>query len=200
MLHRLASALILMLALCSPSPLKAQTDIAAGTGILTFNLKPITSEVKLKKKIQKQLESGGPAWGIADRRMVFPLGNKRFINFDLPNFTHYGSVVTRALPAGDYVITCAGFAPTNTFSVEKALEKGAYINEDVLSFRIEPGKETTLNMLPIIRKDSTLFVKYFLPELVTSVNQQLPPVSINVRGEGSIAWPDYRGDLKFKSE
>ncbi|MBL8299708.1 MAG: hypothetical protein JNN30_15335 [Rhodanobacteraceae bacterium] len=170
------------------------------TGTLNFEVKPFTSEVELKPKIQSQLESGGIEWGVKDGQVVITMVNKRFVDFDISHMTRFGKSEQVTLPAGNYRVTAIGLEMHTAFSVEKVLNKGAYVNEDVLSFSIEEGKTTTLSVLPVIRKDMTFFVKWYMPALLTSVVTDAGSGSekvINARGEGSIAWPKYSGALKF---
>jgi hypothetical protein len=82
--------------------------------------------------------------------------------------------------------------------MEKALSKGAYFNVDVLTFEIRAGETTTLEVLPAITKESTFFIKFFLPQLLVKVaGSQDPGIVINARTDKSVAWDDYQGDLKF---
>jgi hypothetical protein len=86
-------------------------------------------------------------------------------------------------------------------SVEKVLSKGAFFNENVLSFRIEDDKTTTLAIKPTIRASSGFFLKLFMPEFLATASLDgsvSPEVSLNSRTEKSVAWDDYNGDLKFK--
>ena len=73
----------------------------AENGTLVVDVGPFTSEVELKDKIQKQLESGGIEWGQAGNRIVFTTVNKRFLNFDIAQFTRYGTQKLLELPEGD---------------------------------------------------------------------------------------------------
>ena len=170
------------------------------TGTLSFDVKPFTSEVELKPKVLKQLESGGIEWGVKDGQIVITMVNKRFIDFEISHMTRYGQSEQVTLPAGNYRVTAIGLEMHTAFSAEKVLNKGAYVNEDVVSFVIEDGKKTTLSVLPIIKKDMTFFVKWYMPALMVSVVTDAgatPEKIINARTEGSIAWPKYSGPLKF---
>jgi hypothetical protein len=171
---------------------------APSRGTLVFDVKPFQSEVELKPKVEQQLKSGGFDWGVANGRMVISLLNKRFVKFELPNFTRYGESKTLDLDAGTYSVTCIGFLPEGGFSMEKALSKGAFFNVDVLKFEIKAGETTTLEVLPAITKESSFFVKFFLPRLLVRVaGSPDPGVVINTRTDQSVAWDDYQGDLKF---
>ncbi len=171
------------------------------TGTLIVDIAPFSSEVELKKKVQKQLESGGIEWGQKDDRIVFTMVNKRFINFDLPQFTRFGEHKVLEIPAGDYRVTCIGLVFHTAFSVEKVLSKGGYFNEDIITVRVEAGKTTTLAIKPVIRKQATFFLNFFVPELLATVSiddATSEPVSLNAQGPQSIKWDDYTGNLKFR--
>lgn len=172
-------------------------------GTLLFDVKPFTSEVKLKEKIEKQLKTGGIEWGAAEGQLLVSLVNKRFIRFDLPNMTRYGENKTLELEPGSYRLSCVGLVPEGGFSVEKVLSKGAYFNLDVLSFDIVAGKTTTLEVYPAIRKSSTFLLKFYMPDLLVKVIEDGAQKSehvINARTDASIAWDDYDGPLKFTVE
>lgn len=169
-------------------------------GTLIFDLKPFTSEVELKEKVEKQLKSGGLEWGTAAGQMVVSMVSKQYIRFDLSNFTRYGEKKTLEVGAGEYRITCAGFVPEGGLSIEKVLKKGAYFNVDILTFTVKPGGTTTIEVHPTIRKERTFFLKFFLPELLVKVDEDGTITGqkvINERTDASIAWDDYKGPLKF---
>lgn len=172
------------------------------TGKLRVEILPFSSEIELKEKVKKQLESGGLEWGAKDGQLVFTMVNKRFINFDLPNFTRYGTDTSIELPAGEYSVTGIGLIPSTAFSPEKILAKGAYFNEKVMSFNIEEGKTTTVKVKPVIRKNATFFLNYFMPELLVSIAPEGgefgPEVSVIAKTESSVPWPAYNGPLKFQ--
>lgn len=177
----------------------AQAETATGT--LLVDIAPFTSEITLKKKVQKQLESGGLEWGQGGSRIVFTMVNKRFVNFDLPEFTRFGTQKSLDVPAGDYTITCIGLVFHTAFSPEKVLSKGGYFNENLMTVHIDAGKTSTLRILPIIRKQATFFLNFFVPELLTSTivdGTESAQVSLNAQTEHSIKWDDYSGDLKFR--
>ena len=199
MFRKFRAAMLAVLVLIT-SPAFAQD--APATGTLVLDVKPFQSEVALKPKIQSQLESGGIEWGIKDGRMVVPMINKRFVDFDVSHMTRFGRSETLTLPAGEYAITSIGLEMHTAFSPEKVLAKGAYVNQDVLKFTVEPGKTTTVTMLPIIARDMTFLVEWYMPALRTTVTTDAgttEPVAINVRTDTSIAWPNYDGSLKFKA-
>jgi hypothetical protein len=179
---------------------RAQTA-QAPTGTLTVDIVNFTSEIKLKPKIEKALKSGGLEWGVKDGLVLFSMVNKRFVNFDMPQFSRYATQTSVTVPAGDYAITGIGFIPTTSFSVDKMLAKGAFFNEQVIRFKIEAGRTTTLTIRPVIEKRTTLLIKFFQPELMASVTTaggKSEEVNIVAKTDKSILWPDYSGPLKFK--
>lgn len=171
-------------------------------GKLVVDIQAFTSEVKLKKKVETTLKSGGLEWGAKDGQVVFTMVNKRFVNFDMPNFTRYGTQTTIDLPAGDYTITGIGLIPSTGFSPEKILAKGAYFNEKVMSFRIEADKTSTIVIRPVIQKNATFFLNYFMPELLTTTTApdgtSSSEVSIIAKSDSSLPWSTYTGPLKFQ--
>lgn len=173
------------------------------TGTLVFDVKPFRSEVELKPKIENQLKSGGIEWGLKDGQMVVTMVNKRFVNFDINHMTRFGQQETLQLPPGEYKITGIGLEMVTAFSPEKVLAKGGYLNLDVASFKIEEGKTTTVSIDPVIRKDMTFLMKWFVPTLLTTISTDAgssEPVALNARQAGTVAWRDYNGPLKFVAE
>lgn len=170
------------------------------TGKLVVDVAPFTSERELPKKVDKQLRSGGLEWGVKDGLVVFTMVAKQFIDYPINHMTRYGQSETLDLPAGDYRITGIGLEMTTSFSVQKILDRGAYVNEDVMTFRIEPGQTTTLHIKPVIYKDATFAVNFWMPTLMASVataDGTATETALNKRIETSIAWPQYKGPLKF---
>ena len=195
MIRSSSGAAALVLCVCLSQPVFAQA-----TGTLVLDAKPFTSEVELREKIENQLKSGGLEWGIVGNQLVVTLVNKQFINAEISNFTRYGERKEISLPAGEYTLTCVGLIPEGGLSVDKVLSKGAYFNEDVLTFTIEPGETTVLDVSSAIRKQNTFLLKFFIPEVSVSVVSNgvgFEPVPINLRDDDSIAWDDYSGPLKF---
>jgi len=173
---------------------------ALADGTLQINIAPFTSEIELKDKVRTQLEGGGMEWGMAGNRLVVTTIAKQYVAPNINQLTRFGTNTSLPLPAGEYQISCAAMVYDGGMSVAKVLSKGAFFNENVMSFRIEDGQTTTLDMRPVIRKTGGL-IKIFMPEyLVTSTlnGEKSAEVSINSRNEKSIAWDDYTGDLKFK--
>lgn len=188
---------IVWLALCL---FMAEGRAQETNGTLVFDIKPFRSEVKLKPKIENQLKSGGIEWGIKDRQLVISLVNKRFVAFDINHLTRYGQSERLELPPGKYQLTCIGLEMKTAFSPEKVLAKGGFFNENILTFDIEAGKTTTLSLDPVIAKDMTFLIEWYMPALLTSVttdSNTTEPKAINLREDGSVAWPDYSGPLKF---
>lgn len=182
------------------APAATPATAPAATGTLVMQVKPFTSEVELKKKVQAQLESGGLEWGIEGDLLVVTMVNKRFIDFDVNHMTRYGTDETLTLPVGDYRITGIGLEMVTAFSPEKVLNKGAFLNENVLSFRIEEGQTTTVSINPVIRKDMTFLIKWYVPALMTTVVTAAgagEEVALNLRNPDSLPWRDYNGPLKF---
>jgi hypothetical protein len=195
--------------LCIGAPMLAAQDAAAPqpateqNGTLIVEIKPFSSEKELPKKVVKQLKSGMLEWGQRDRQLVFTLVNRRFLDFPVNHTTRYGSSEQLSLPAGEYKVTGVGIEMSTGFSVDKILERGAFFNDDILTFRIEPGKTTTLTINPVIKIDRTFAVNFWMPSMMTSVNDGTtvtPEVALNDRNDKSIPWPQYTGPLKFVSK
>lgn len=188
---------VLVLALVAlVAPLAALAD-----GTLAINIAPFESEVKLKDKVRKQLEGGGMEWGLAGNRMVITAVNKQYVGPTINQLTRFGTSTSMNLPAGDYHICVVGMIYDGGMSVSKVLSKGGYFNENVLTFRIEDGKTTTLDVRPVIRPASGALLKVFMPEYMAKTTLDAavsPEISLNGRTDKSIAWDDYNGDLKFK--
>ena len=184
------------------APASAQ-DVAAApaaTGTLVVDVQPFRSEKELPKKIDKQLRSGGLEWGIRDRQLVFTIVGKQHVDFPINHMTRYGQSESLVLPAGEYRVTGIGLEMTAGFNVQKILDRGAFVNEDVVVFRIEAGKTSTLRIDPVIKRDNAFLLDFYVPTLMTSVvteagaGEEKP---LNLRGDASIAWPNYKGPLKF---
>lgn len=178
----------------------AAATAAAETGTLVVDVKTFTSEQELPAKAVEQLKSGGLEWGVRDGKVVFTMVGKQFIDFPINHMTRYGQQESLSLPAGEYRVTGIGLEMHTSFSVKKVLERGAFFNEDVIVFRIEPGKTTTLSINPVIRKDAIFGSTFYVPTLMASLRDETnetTAVALNTRGPGSIAWPQYTGPLKF---
>lgn len=172
----------------------------ATMGTLVVDINPFTSEAELPKKVSKQLASGGLEWGLKDNLVVFTMVGKQFVDFPINHMTRYGQNESLQLPAGEYRITGIGLEMNTAFSVQKILDKGAYVNENVMAFTIEPGKTTTLNIKPVIYKDKTFAVNFYMPTLVATTRNDAgtsAETQLNTRTDTSIAWPQYTGPLKF---
>ena len=174
---------------------------ALADGTLAINVAAFQSEVKLKDKIRKQLEGGGMEWGLAGDRLTVTTVNKQYVGPTIDHLTRFGTNATLNLPAGEYRVSCVGMVYEGGLSVAKVLSKGAYFNENVMTFRIADGETTTLDVRPVIRSSSGMLLKVFMPEYIAKVTlngEASPEVSLNARGGTSVAWDDYNGDLKFK--
>ena len=173
------------------------------TGTLLVDVKPFTSEKELPKKVDKQLKSGGLEWGVRDDLIVFTMVNKQFVDFPISHMTRYGQNESLTLPAGEYRVTGIGMEMTAGFNVQKILDRGAFVNDDVVTFRIEPGKTTTLRINPVIKKDNAFVVDFWMPTMMASVAGESGATeerALNARSETSIAWPEYKGPLKFMAK
>lgn len=170
-------------------------------GTLSLKIKPFVSEIKLRKKIIKQLESGALEWGVSGNQFVTTLANKRFLNFDLPYMNRFGTSKEIKLKPGWYDITCVGLIYNGGLSLDEVLKKGAFFNLDILSFEIFEDKTTVLEISPNIEKSRSLFLKVYMPDLLLKIieNGQVKiEKSISQKYETSINWDDYDGPLKFK--
>jgi len=200
-------AVLLTAAFVSPSVQSLEAVIATpaspgldATGTLRVDIKPFTSEKELPKKVDKQLKSGGLEWGIRDDLIVFTMVNKQFVDFPINHMTRYGQNESLTLPVGEYRVTGIGMEMTAGFNVQKILDRGAFVNDDVVTFRIEPGKTTTLRINPVIKKDNAFVVDFWMPTMMASVAGESGATeekALNARSETSIAWPEYKGPLKF---
>ena len=174
----------------------------ATTGKLLLDVRPFTSEVKLKKKVDDTLRHGALDWGVKDGRIVFTSVAKQYINFEMNNFTRFGETKELELPPGEYKISCAGLVPHTAFSPQAILSKGGFFNIDVMTVRIEAGKTTTLTIAPVIRKQRTLLLNFFQAELLATASIDgvtSPEVSLNMEAPNSVKWDAYTGDLKFQT-
>lgn len=181
----------------------AQAPAEAATGTLVVEANAFTSEKPLPKKVEKQLKSGGLEWGIRENLLVFTMVNKQFVDFPINHMTRYGQSEQLTLPAGDYCVTGIGMEMTAGFNVQKILDRGAFVNEDAVTFRIEPGSVTTLSINPVIKRDNALMVDFWMPTLMVRISGGMEAgegIAINTRGDKSIAWPQYTGPLKFVPE
>jgi hypothetical protein len=177
------------------------TNNSQGVGKLIVSIEEFTSEITLKSKVETTLKSGGLEWGAKNGQVVFTMVNKRFVNFDMPNFTRYASKTEIELPAGDYSITGIGLHMSTAFSPEKILNKGAFINNDVFSFKLEAGKIVTVKIRPVIKKDATFFLNFFVPDLMTSIDENGTygeEKNMVAKTDASLPWATYTGPLKFQ--
>ena len=185
-------------AAAAPAAPAAPADTGTGTLVVAVNM--YTSEKPIPAKADAQLRNGGVEWGLQDHLLVFSSVNKQFVNYPITHLTRFGQSETVTLPAGDYQITGIGLEVSFGFNVMKLLDKGGFLNENVVGFHIEPGHTTTLRIDPVITKDSAGLVNFFMPTLMTSVVTDAgtsEAKALNVRGDTSTAWRDYHGPLKF---
>ncbi len=183
------------------SILLATTVFAADPmGTLLFDLKPYETDVKLKKKVQKQLEHSGIRWGFNGNELVIPMVSEKYVKPELGHMTRYGETEEVPLPPGDYWITCIGYEQRKLFGgPEKILSESAYFNEAVLTFTIRPGEVTKLEILPRYQKTGKM-IKMFLPALHTRVIEAdvlVREAIVTERTSKSVPWDAYKGALKF---
>lgn len=199
MKRRLATVLTGALALVAaavPIPTLAQS-----TGTLVFDVKAYVSDVKIKPKVEKQLRHAGITWGIQNDVLVISFVNQKFVKAELSYLTRYGERRVLQLEPGEYKLTCIGFVPKGmSGDVDKVLSKSAFFNESVLKFRVQTGKTTVLEVLPVFQKHSTFLVKMFIPDLRTKVVEDgvvKAEAVVNEKTASSVPWDDYAGPLKF---
>lgn len=201
--YKTALAAVWLLAVSLFAPIVSAQDTAApatATGTLFVDVKPFTSEKELPKKVDKQLRNGGLEWGIRENQLVFTMVNKQFIDFPVNHMTRYGQNESLVLPAGEYSITGIGLEMSTGFNPQKILDRGAFVNENIVTFRIEPGKTTTLTIVPMIKIDRTFALNFWMPSMMATLGDgttTTAEVALNDRIATSIAWPQYSGPLKF---
>jgi hypothetical protein len=176
------------------------------TGTLVFDLKNYTSDAKIPKQIQKQLEHAGFQWGMLDHTLLIPLVNQRFVKVDALYMTRFGEQKKLEMKPGEYTITCIAHEFTSASAdVEKFLSKNAFFNIDVLKFTISPGKTTTIEVSPNYKPQSawyrlskeTMYIPDAKVRVLEDGTQQGEDLVINRRTDKSVAWDDYKGPLKF---
>jgi len=188
--------LIILAVFIAPIPAES-----APTGTLVVDVQEYTSQVKIKKKVAKQLKHGGVVWGLSDHLLIVSLVNKQYVKPKLSNMTRYGEQNELGLEAGEYKITCIGFLHKKTSGdVDKVLSKSAFFNEEVMTFTILPDKTTTLEIVPVIKKQKAFLTNMFAPEYTVRVIEdgiEKAEAIISQRTGLSVAWDDYSGPLKF---
>jgi len=193
-MKQLAAGLVVLSMLVATTFARAQGT----TGTLVLDMKSATTDTHLSKGVKNRLENAGLEWGVADGKVVFTIVNKRFVNFNLAQFTRFGEMTTVAVPAGEYTLTCIGFINEGgLLNPEKALDRGAYVNADVVTFRIELGATTTLSVQPVMQKQAGALVNLFMPDLLVSPPGGGDPVRVNERTDRSLPWSTYAGLLKL---
>lgn len=132
-------------------PLAAQEQ----TGTLIVSVRHYTSDVKLPKKIEKQIEHAGVEWGMLGNTLLIPLLNQSYVNADTLYLTRFGEQKKLEVKPGEYAVTCIGFELTAaSTNVDKFLSKNAFFNIDILKFAVSPDKATTLEISPIFIAES----------------------------------------------
>ena len=177
------------------------------TGTLVLDVKNYASDAKLPKKVQKVMEHGGIGWGTLADSVLISMVRENFVKADLQYFTRYGEQKTLEMKAGQHTIACIGYEFVSTWSldVDKNLAKSAFINSDIVTFNVLPGKTTTLEISPVIVAKSVWVrlsnVTMFSPELTVRVLEdgtlKGDEAVITRRTGKSVAWDDYHGPLKF---
>ena len=184
----------------------ARAAFGQQSGTLVFDLKNYTSDAKMSKKVEKQLEHAGIHWGMLDNNLLIPMVNQKYVKADTPYLTRFGEQKTLEMKAGHYTITCIGYEIRSASGdVDKVLAKNAFFNNDVLTFSVLSGKTTTLEISPVYQAESkwVLLSKFtmYLPDLKVRVLEDGTPngeeVVISQRTAKSVAWDDYHGPLKF---
>jgi hypothetical protein len=158
---------------------------------------PFTSEVELRK--QTSLGFAGLDWGLDGQRLVFSQVSKLYVNFKLDYFTRYGTAQSVTLPAGEYRVTGIGVDLNLGLKMEKILDRGAFVNEDVVRFVVAPGKATRLTVETAIHPDQVFIGRLYVPDVRVSVagdEGTTAPVPVFARTATSIGWGAYTGDLK----
>lgn len=174
-----------------------------GMGKLVMDVKEFKSDIELKPKVETTLKAGGLDWGVKEGQMVITMVNKNFVGFEFPNFTRYGTSGQMELPSGEYTVTGIGLVASTAFSVEKILNKGAYLNFDVLKFKVEAGKTTTITIQPQIKKNATFLLNFFLPYYYATVTTDAgttEEIALTEKLPSSVPWSTYDGPLKFKAK
>lgn len=184
----------------------AQSVFGQQSGTLVLDLKNYTSDAKIPKNSQKRLEHAGLRWGMLDNSVLISFVNEKYVKADLPYLTRFGDQKTLEIKPGQHTITCIGFEFDSTSSdVDKTLAKSAFFNNEVVTFTVQPGKTTTLEISPIFEAESQWHVltklTMFIPDLKVRVLEDGTPkgesLVINRRTPKSVAWNDYHGPLKF---
>jgi len=180
-------------------PIGGDVAAPARTGTLIVDVEPYTSAKRLSRKVVRQLDSATLEWGVRDREVVFSLLGTRFVDFPLDHSMRYGQKESLALPAGEYRVTGVGLEMTTSYTADLLVKRGAFVNEDVLTFRIEPGRTTTLAISPVMQRDITFNIDFWMPTMMASIRTEegeTQEVALNARGPASVAWPAYDGPLK----
>ncbi len=184
----------------------AATALGQQNGTLVVDLKAYTSNAKIPKNTQKELEHAGIHWGLLDNALVIPMVNQKYVKAETPYLTRFGEQKSLEVKAGRYTISCIGYEiRSSSRDIDKVLSKNAFFNDDVMTFTVQPGKTTTLEISPVYEAESkwvmpSKFTMY-MPDLKVQVVEDGTPkgddVVISQRTDKSVAWDDYHGPLKF---
>ncbi|KRA40122.1 hypothetical protein ASD72_16985 [Pseudoxanthomonas sp. Root630] len=168
-------------------------------GMFIVDVEPYSSAKPLSRKVARQLDGAALEWGIHENQVVFSFLGTRFVDFPLDRAARYGRKESLELPAGDYRVTGVGLEMTTSYTADLLVNRGAFVNEGVVTFRIEPGRTTSLVISPVIQRDTTMNIDFWMPTLMARVRtdgSETQAVALNVRSPASIAWPAYDGPLK----
>ncbi|MFC2172303.1 hypothetical protein ACFLU6_06685 [Acidobacteriota bacterium] len=195
-------SILLLLFIIETAPAE---ESAAKKGTLVFHVKDFVVKSNIKKKVRKDLERRGIRWGMVDNTLVITFIHMRHIDADLPYLTRWGEEQKVELVPGEYSISCISLdLKKYERSADEFIAKNAYVNEGMLPFLIEPGKTTTIDILPIYRKQVKKNVltrqKLYKADLEATViknGEAGKPVFLNKRKGNSIRWGKYKGPLKF---
>lgn len=200
---RVISRILLAAALLSASGV-CLAQVATGT--LLMQVEKLVSEVPLTKDVQELIPTGGVDWGIKGNQLVLTVVDTRYLEFDYGFTTRYGYQHALQLPVGTYHLTAVSREPRRSFSERRLLDRATYVNRNITSFKVEAGKTTTVNVVPVIMDEDALNPAMYIPTLLASVSDASDdaagskpgrPRAITLRGADSVAWPDYHGPIKF---
>jgi hypothetical protein len=179
------------------------------TGTLVVQVERLQSDVPLTKELMQQIKTGGIAWGVNGTSLVVTVVDPRYLDFDYGFTTRYGYRHALQLPIGTYQLTVVAREPRRSYSEERLLDRATYLNKDVAVVRIEAGRNTTLELEPVILDEDALNPTPFIPTVFAAVSapadadaataKAMTPkrLPISLRDSNSVAWPDYHGPLKF---
>ncbi|WNH53183.1 hypothetical protein [Stenotrophomonas oahuensis] len=183
----------------------AKADVSTGSGTLNLQVERLASEVTLSTDQQEDVRYGGITWGLHGKEIVLVQVEPRFVDLDYGFTTRYGFSHSLQLPAGTYAVTVVGLEPRQSYSIERLMHRAAFVNSKIRTVTIEAGKTTGIRVAPVIPDEDA--TKPFIPTFLASItapdvsfedtDKKQVPSAISLRGRSSIAWPDYRGAVKF---